>query len=112
MNECTCGIERDPDYAAIRERHGVETHSPYCPVGKAERELECLDGPEGCRGDVQYRLNSDRALTDGKPFPRCEAHFERRERSARETIEAGYLSDTVPRWFDPAFAGERWEEDV
>ena len=35
--KCTCGIEQQPDYAEIRERHGVETHSPYCSVGIAER---------------------------------------------------------------------------
>lgn len=35
--ECNCGIEGNPDYEAIHERHGPETHSPYCPVGIIER---------------------------------------------------------------------------
>ncbi len=36
--ECDCGIEKQDDYEQIRERRGVETHSPYCPVGRRERE--------------------------------------------------------------------------
>ena len=73
--------------------------------------LECLDGPTGCRGEVAYRMTSDRAMTDYKAFPRCEAHFATREASAQETIQAGYLSDTVPGWFDPLAIGERWNEE-
>lgn len=69
--------------------------------------LECLEGPEGCRGPVEYRLAPDR--DDCKAFPRCEAHWERRLKSAERTMEL--LSDAPPRWFDPAYAGESWDED-
>lgn len=73
--------------------------------------VECLDGPEGCKGKVEYRMTSDRAMTDFKSFPRCEAHFEKREASARDAVEAGYFSDTVPSWFDASYAGEHWDDD-
>ncbi len=35
---CKCGVVCRDDYEEIRARRGAETHSPYCPVGKAERE--------------------------------------------------------------------------
>jgi len=34
--ECKCSEEHASD--ASRDRYGVELHSPYCPVGRAERE--------------------------------------------------------------------------
>jgi hypothetical protein len=72
---------------------------------------DCLDHrpdrPGECRGEVEYRLSPDRA--DFKAFPRCEAHWEKRLKSAERTLEL--LSDTRPDWFDESYAGERWEED-
>lgn len=38
IRDCTCGIVRQADYAAIREREEWHTHSPYCPVGRRERD--------------------------------------------------------------------------
>lgn len=70
-------------------------------------QLTCLDGPKGCAGPVEYVTTPDRS--DGKAFPRCEAHFERRLISAYQTLEL--LSPIPPPWFDPAYAGERWDED-
>lgn len=67
----------------------------------------CIDGPEGCEGRVQFRSTPDRS--DLKTFPRCEAHFELRLAAAEHTMEL--LSPTPPPWFDPAYAGERWDED-
>lgn len=69
--------------------------------------LECLDGPKGCAGPVEFRTTPDR--DDFRAFPRCEAHFEKRLKEAERTLEL--LSDVPPRWFDPAYAGERWDED-
>jgi predicted transcriptional regulator of viral defense system len=68
---------------------------------------DCLEGPEGCSGTVEYRTTPDRS--DFKAFPRCERHFEKRLESAERTQEL--LSATPPSWFDPTFAGERWDED-
>lgn len=69
--------------------------------------LTCLDGPADCAGPVEYRTTPDRR--DGKSFPRCEAHFERRLSSTERNLEL--MSDTPPAWFDPTYAGERWSED-
>lgn len=66
--------------------------------------LECLDGPDGCSGPVEYRT------TDGyRAWPRCERHFD--ERLDREESYRSYDSDSPPSWFDPAYAGERWDDD-
>lgn len=71
-------------------------------------KLICLDSPGGgCAGPVEWRTTPDRS--DGKHFPRCEAHHEARLAKAEENLEL--LSPTPPAWFDPSYAGERWDED-
>jgi hypothetical protein len=69
--------------------------------------LECLDGPEECGGEVEFRTTPDR--DDFRAFPRCEVHFERRLGEAERTLEL--LSDVPAPWFDPSYAGERWQEE-
>lgn len=76
-------------------------------MGTVDHELDCIDGPGGCDGKVLYRTTPDRA--DGRSYPRCAAHFERRLASAERNLEL--MSDVPPRWFDPGYAGERWEDD-
>ena len=72
--------------------------------------LECLEGPEGCAGAVEYRPVPPRGE---RAFPRCELHSE--QRWARyddpDSIERWADSDVPPPWFDPSAAGERWEDD-
>ena len=72
-------------------------------------DLRCLDrSPRSeCAGPVEYRVTPDR--TDGKAFPRCEKHFEARLDSAERNMEL--LSPAPAPWFDPANAGEHWDED-
>jgi hypothetical protein len=70
-------------------------------------DLDCIDGPGDCAGPVEYRTTPDRQ--DGKPFPRCEHHFNQRLTSAERNLEL--LSDVPPAWFDGSYAGERWDED-
>lgn len=70
--------------------------------------MECLDC--GTMEGVEYRLTSDRAMTDGKAFPRCELCLEKREAHAGRTLEL--LSPCRPSWFSETSAGERWEEDL
>jgi len=71
------------------------------------RPLRCLqDGPD-CEGKVEYHLNPDRE--DFKAFPRCEHHQRIRLAEAKRTLEL--RSDAPPSWFDPSYAGERWDED-
>lgn len=72
-------------------------------------ELECLEGGEGCQGEVEYRM----ALSGtGKSFPRCDLHWEKRL-DEQDRINRMYApdSDVPPFGFDPTYAGERWEED-
>jgi hypothetical protein len=70
--------------------------------------LECLNGPTGCRGTVEYRM----ALSGtGKSFPRCDLHWSDRLKE-QERIDADYPdSPFAPSWFDPANAGEHWDSD-
>jgi hypothetical protein len=49
-------------------------------------QLECLDGPDQCEGNVEYRT----ALSaTGRSFPRCDLHWDERleeqERITRPT---------------------------
>jgi hypothetical protein len=57
---------------------------------------------------VEYRL----ALTaTGRSFPRCERHWNDRL-DEQERITSRYPdSDLPPADFDPAYAGERWDEE-
>jgi hypothetical protein len=73
---------------------------------------DCLEyghpsaGP--CSGPVLFHDISGR----GRAFPRCNRHaddaYERHERSE---LARWAESDVAPDWFDPADAGERWEDD-
>jgi hypothetical protein len=67
---------------------------------------ECLDGPSGCRGTVEYRMP---LTSTGKSFPRCDHHWEERLET-QEAINNRYPV-MPPRDFDPMYAGERWDED-
>lgn len=68
--------------------------------------MECLDGPKGCGGTVEYRHPLSGT---GKAFPRCEVHWDERLEKQDE-INARYPSQQ-PTDFDPTYAGERWGED-
>lgn len=67
--------------------------------------LACLDC--GTTEGVEIRTTPDR--TDGRGFPRCESCFEKRLEESKRILEL--TSATPPSWFDPAYAGERWDED-
>lgn len=58
-----------------------------------------------CAGDVQYWYRP----SDGKMFPKCERHAEEANETYRHAQEL--MSPTPARWFDEAYAGERWSED-
>lgn len=69
---------------------------------------ECLDGPRDCAGAVEYRTPLSGT---GRSFPRCDAHWEKRL-DTQERINRDYPdSPAAPRWFDPSYAGEHWDED-
>lgn len=67
----------------------------------------CLDKPYGdCEGRVEYR---EPLTATGKSFPRCEKHWERRLVKQQEIQER--YPHNAPADFDPAYAGERWDDE-
>lgn len=72
--------------------------------------LTCLNDDDGftCGGAVEYRM----ALSaSGKSFPRCDRHWQARL-VEQERINRDYPDSPIaPSWFDPADAGEHWDED-
>ena len=75
-----------------------------------EYEVRCLDDrdEDECVGPVAQHYNGD---PDGKTWPRCSLHQNKREEREANSIERYANSDIAPRWFDPADAGERWDDD-
>jgi len=74
--------------------------------------MRCLDGPQGCEGDV----NAYPSLSgSGMRWERCEAHYRAYVERVQPQIDSVRLrypdTDQPPAWFDPAYAGERWNED-
>lgn len=69
----------------------------------------CLDGPEGCVGDVVEYL----ALSgSGERYPRCAHHQERHVERVQPKIDEinKRYPEQAPPDFDPAFCGESWDE--
>ena len=71
---------------------------------------ECLDyrSDTKCAGPVVYRLSPNGT---GMRIPRCERHEDEVEERRAEIAERYPDSPFAPSWFDPAYAGERWDED-
>lgn len=80
------------------------------PIVEVEEPLnadECLDYHQGgCCGPVDYRWTGGNSH-----WPRCEHHWELRMERRENSMEIYADSDVVPDWFDPANAGERWDDD-
>lgn len=66
---------------------------------------QCLDC--GTDKGVEFHMLPDR--DDFKAFPRCDACFTKRLDRAERNLEL--MSPCRAPWFDPGFAGERWEDD-
>ena len=66
----------------------------------------CMNGPEGCKGAVEYRMPLSGT---GTAFPRCDKHWEDRLEVQRGIDERYPVH--APSDFDPAYAGESWDED-
>lgn len=75
----------------------------------AHTPARCLNENDDCNGPVELRWPG----YGHRSWPRCEFHGEERiERHNDPNSVARYAdSDCVPEWFDPAYAGERWEAD-
>lgn len=72
--------------------------------------VRCLEdhGEQTCRGPVEYHTIGSSL----QAWPRCRLHFEQRlQRYEESELERYADSDVAPDWFDPADAGERWDDD-
>ena len=70
----------------------------------------CLDdyGRDECAGEVEYRTPLS---SSGVAFPRCDLHWDGRL-DAQDRIDRDYPDcDTPPLWFDPLYAGEKWDDE-
>jgi hypothetical protein len=81
----------------------------------SERETDltyddCITGPEGCSGKVEYRLSLS---PSGVNYPRCDKHWGERLDIEEETTRkyGHWRSDLAPSWVDESYAGERWSDD-
>jgi hypothetical protein len=69
---------------------------------------DCLEngGPTACSGEVLFR----ESLTGtGTRIERCDRHWE--ARLVKEDEIRNRYPEQAPRDFDPAYAGERWDDD-
>lgn len=67
----------------------------------------CLNDYEGgCDGAVEYRFPLSGT---GKSFPRCDKHWS--DRLDLDDQLRNRYPVHAPSDFDPAYAGERWDED-
>lgn len=110
----TCPVQWSPAEVEKRQTEGFRLGSwcPVCNVGTLveatpdEPKLNCLNGPGGCAGKVEYRM----ALSGtGKSFPRCDKHWSDRLEVQRGINERYPVQQ--PADFDPLYAGERWDEE-
>lgn len=69
---------------------------------------DCLDfGRDRCGGDTEWRL----PFSGLNSFIRCDVHWEQRIEEQQRIDEAYPDSPIAPEWFDPTYAGERWDDD-
>lgn len=81
-------------------------------------EMECVDrrlrtsfedrDETDCQGEVAYH-STDPGVRPA--FPRCERHWLARVEADQEHRTIYPDSPIAPAWFDPAAAGERWDEE-
>lgn len=70
---------------------------------------DCLEYGNGpCEGAVEYRTS----LTGtGMAIERCDRHWELRLAREEELRRDYPDSPFAPDWFDPSYAGERWDDE-
>jgi hypothetical protein len=66
---------------------------------------ECLEYSDECSGPVEYWHSGG---INGRSWPRCTFHGNRRLDRHENSMEKYADSDVVPSWFDPSYAGEEW----
>lgn len=71
-------------------------------------EMDCLEASEDCDGPIALWYSGG---LNGRSWPRCTFHGERRLERFENSMERYADSDVAPDWFDPSYAGERWDDD-
>lgn len=76
----------------------------------------CTDAHSDEYGPCEGAVSDYYALSgSGLTYPRCERHYGlyvERVQPRMDEIRRRYPdTDTPPDWFDPTYAGERWNED-
>ena len=69
--------------------------------------LKCLNDNDECQGTVDYHTTG----SSMRAWPRCVWHQAKREDQYDNSMERYADSPVAPSWFDPADAGERWNDD-
>jgi len=80
-----------------------------CDACRAPRVLECLEGTDGCAGEVLYRWPG----YGNRDWPRCQRHGDARVNREQEAISRNGNPDSPcpPSGFDAMAWGERWDDD-
>ena len=71
---------------------------------------QCMDERDDspCQGPVAYHsVDPGRATA----VERCAKHWADRLDRMSNSVERYANSDLAPSWFDPSFAGERWDDE-
>jgi len=82
------------------------SHSDTDTACAPAEPLECIEGPEGCRGAVLMRWPG----YGERSWPRCEHHANERLRREQAAMQR-YPDLGPPADFDPLDAGESWHPD-
>lgn len=73
-----------------------------------DEPMECMNKSPECAGAVEYRPAPPYGE---RSYRRCEFHQEKRWAQYEGSLEQEAQSPIPPAWFDPSYAGERWDED-
>lgn len=87
------------------QAHAAEVAGPF-DGDVWEVPLACMDGPEGCRGEVAYRWPG----YGHRGYPRCERHGDARVERERENRRR-YMTPAPPEDWSPDDAGETWDAE-
>lgn len=129
-----CGLPADADVHHTSGAEGGHAYLPHKPAQDCEAALQgrphpahdwrwwdgawvrcygvpeprCIEAGASCSGPVEYRMPLS---ATGKPFPRCEHHWQQRLDTEEQLRQRYPDTPTPPADFDPTYAGEAWDED-
>lgn len=70
--------------------------------------MKCINESPECEGEVELRPAPPMGE---KSYARCEYHQAQRWARYDGSLEQEAQSPVPPDWFDPSFAGERWDDE-